>query len=65
MNKKLHSHFDLSQQIPTQRRQKSNQCNACGKFVGELFTGYSTDSWIRRGPLTCDRCLTKQLQPEK
>jgi hypothetical protein len=36
-----------------------NRCAWCGRFVGNCYTGYSYDSWLRRGLLWCDNCYRK------
>ena len=35
---------------------KPNRCCACGRFVGDTFTGYERDRISDRGRLWCDRC---------
>ena len=40
-----------------------NRCAGCGRFVGNRNTGYTCNSWLRPGPVWCERCVRKSLEP--
>lgn len=40
---------------------QTKRCKPCGRFVGEVFTGYSADKTSKREPLLCESCVRKSL----
>ena len=46
---------------PTRDRRRRGvlRCCACGRFVGNTFTGFDRDRLAARGRVFCDACATR------